>query len=61
MTATFEQAPTAIHRGESELPFVDIGDGSTLQLLQVDLAAAERHGDLGTGDVRAPPQAAVHR
>lgn len=38
MTATFEQAPTAIHRGESELPFVDIGDGATLQLLQVDLA-----------------------
>ena len=38
MTATFEQAPTAIHRGESALPFVDIGEGATLQLLQVDLA-----------------------
>ena len=35
---TIETAPTAIHRGESELPFVDIGDGATLQLLQVDLA-----------------------
>jgi 2,4'-dihydroxyacetophenone dioxygenase len=29
--------PRAIHRGEDELPFVDIGDGSTLQLLQVDI------------------------
>lgn len=27
----------AIHIGESELPFVDLGDGSLLQLLQVDL------------------------
>ena len=27
----------AIHIGESDLPFVDIGDGSSLQLLQVDL------------------------
>lgn len=33
-----ETAPTAIHRGEDELPFVDIGDGTLLQLLQVDLA-----------------------
>ena len=29
--------PTAILRGEDELPFVDLGDGSTLQLLQVDV------------------------
>lgn len=35
---TIDTAPTAIHRGESDLPFVDIGDGATLQLLQVDLA-----------------------
>jgi 2,4'-dihydroxyacetophenone dioxygenase len=35
---TIETAPTAIHRGESDLPFVDIGDGAKLQLLQVDLA-----------------------
>ncbi|MEM7337203.1 MAG: 2,4'-dihydroxyacetophenone dioxygenase family protein [Actinomycetota bacterium] len=27
----------AIHLGENELPHVDIGDGSTLQVLQVDL------------------------
>ena len=27
----------AIHIGESDLPFVDVGDGSSLQLLQVDL------------------------
>ncbi len=38
MTATFEAAPTTVHRGEDELPFIDIGDGATLQLLQVDLA-----------------------
>ncbi|MFT5210783.1 MAG: 2,4'-dihydroxyacetophenone dioxygenase [Flavobacterium sp.] len=31
-------APTeAVHIGESDLPFVDLGDGSKLQLLQVDL------------------------
>ena len=29
--------PKAIHRGEEELPFVDIGGGSTIQLLQVDI------------------------
>ena len=28
---------TAIHRGEDELPFVDVGDGLNIQLLQVDL------------------------
>ncbi len=27
----------AIHLGESDLPEIDLGDGSTLQLLQVDL------------------------
>lgn len=32
-----DAAPTAIHRSEEELPFVDLGDGSMLQLLQVDL------------------------
>ncbi|HTT87036.1 MAG TPA: methyltransferase domain-containing protein [Acidimicrobiales bacterium] len=37
MTIT-DLPPTAVHRGEQELPFVDIGDGGTLQLLQVDLA-----------------------
>jgi quercetin dioxygenase-like cupin family protein len=37
MTAT--QIPLALHRGESELPFVDLGDGSTLQLLQIDVDA----------------------
>lgn len=31
--------PPTIHRGEDELPFVDLGDGTTLQLLQVDLGA----------------------
>jgi len=33
-----EPAPTAVHRGESDLPFVDLGDAGKLQLLQVDLA-----------------------
>ena len=31
--------PTAILRHEEDLPFVDLGDGSTLQLLQVDVEA----------------------
>ena len=32
------EAPTALHRGEADLPFVDLGDTGLLQLLQVDLA-----------------------
>lgn len=36
--STIETAPTALHRGEADLPFVDVGDGTLLQLLQVDLA-----------------------
>jgi quercetin dioxygenase-like cupin family protein len=31
------EIPRALHRGEEELPFVDIGEGSLLQLLQVDV------------------------
>lgn len=31
--------PKALHRAESDLPFVDIGDGSSMQLLQVDIEA----------------------
>jgi len=31
--------PVALHRGESDLPFVDLGDGSDLQLLQCDVEA----------------------
>lgn len=31
--------PIARHRGESDLPFVDLGDGSELQLLQCDVEA----------------------
>jgi quercetin dioxygenase-like cupin family protein len=31
--------PRALHRGETELPFVDLGDGSLLQLLQIDVEA----------------------
>ena len=34
MTLT-ENAPTAVHIGADELPFVDIGDGSKLKVLQV--------------------------
>jgi hypothetical protein len=31
--------PMALHRGEGDLPFVDLGDGSDLQLLQCDVEA----------------------
>ena len=31
--------PPTVHRGEDELPFVNLGDGSLLQVLQVDLGA----------------------
>ncbi|MEO6029852.1 MAG: 2,4'-dihydroxyacetophenone dioxygenase family protein [Candidatus Binatia bacterium] len=37
MMPAFAEASRAIHRGESDLPFVDFGDGVSLQLLQVDL------------------------
>lgn len=29
--------PKAMHRGHHDLPFVDIGDGSSLQLVQIDI------------------------
>ena len=35
--ALIDVIPTAIHRGESELPFVDVGDGTHLQVLQIDV------------------------
>ena len=31
--------PVALHRGEHDLPWVDLGDGSDMQLLQVDVEA----------------------
>ena len=34
---TMIEIPRAIHRGEDELPFVSFGDGTHLQLLQVDV------------------------
>src|SRR5205085_1377782 len=34
---TITSAPSALHRAESDLPMVTIGDGIGLQLLQVDL------------------------
>jgi len=37
MMPAVAEARRAIHRGESELPFVDFADGVSLQLLQVDL------------------------
>jgi len=33
----FETIPKALHRAESDLPFVDIGDGSSMQVLHIDL------------------------
>jgi 2,4'-dihydroxyacetophenone dioxygenase len=34
---TMVDIPRAIHRSEDDLPFVDIGDGSTMQVLQIDI------------------------
>jgi 2,4'-dihydroxyacetophenone dioxygenase len=33
---TMLEIPRAIHRGEDDIPFVSLGDGTHLQLLQVD-------------------------
>jgi quercetin dioxygenase-like cupin family protein len=33
------EVPRALHRGEAELPFVAVGDGTHIQLLQVDVEA----------------------
>ena len=33
--AVVETAPTAVHIGADELPFVDIGDGNKLKVIQV--------------------------
>ena len=38
MTTAFELAPTAVHRGERDLPFVTLPDSIRMQVLQVDLA-----------------------
>jgi len=34
---TITDIPRAIHRGEADLPFIEVGDGSHIQLLQVDV------------------------
>ena len=34
--AVVESAPTAVHIGDDELPFVDIGDGNKLKVIQVE-------------------------
>ncbi len=34
---TVVDVPRALHRGESDLPFVSVGDGTHIQLLQVDI------------------------
>jgi len=38
MTTAFELAPTAVHRAESDLPFVTFPDSVRMQLVQADLA-----------------------
>jgi hypothetical protein len=38
-TMTTVEIPRALHRGEEELPFVALGDGTHLQLLQADVEA----------------------
>ncbi len=40
---TMIEIPTAIHRGDDELPWVDIGEGSLLKVLQIK----EREGPVG--------------
>ena len=32
---TVTEIPSAIHRGDDELPWVDIGDGSLLKVLHI--------------------------
>ena len=46
----------AVHIGESDLPFVDLGDGTLLQLLHVDLSAG-----LWVVRVRFPPARVIDR
>lgn len=36
--SVIEEGPPTVHRSESDLPFVDLGEGGKIQLLQVDLA-----------------------
>jgi quercetin dioxygenase-like cupin family protein len=36
---TLVDIPQALHRGETELPFVSLGDGTHLQVLQIDIDA----------------------
>jgi quercetin dioxygenase-like cupin family protein len=36
---TMTDIPMAIHRGESDLPFVDLGEGIKIQVLQVNIDA----------------------
>jgi 2,4'-dihydroxyacetophenone dioxygenase len=38
MTTAFGVVPTAVHRGQDELPFVTFPDSVRMQLVQVDLA-----------------------
>src|SRR4051812_3588292 len=37
MTTLSEEAPTAIHRGEDELPWIDLGEGIEIKVLQVNI------------------------
>jgi quercetin dioxygenase-like cupin family protein len=37
--SAFPNIPTALHRGEDELPWIDFGAGLTAQVLQVDVEA----------------------
>jgi quercetin dioxygenase-like cupin family protein len=39
MTEMPPRIPRAIHRGEDELPFVALGDGTHIQVLQIDVDA----------------------
>ena len=39
MSLVEDSIPVAVHRGADDLPFVDIGDGNKLKVIQVDVGA----------------------
>ena len=49
------QVPRAIHRGERDLPFIDVGDGTELQLLQVEESSRMR-SNIGFAEVTGKPE-----
>ncbi len=56
MSAALKPIPTALHRGEKELPFVSYQEGMSFQLLQADV-----EGALWVVRVRAQPGVTIQR